>query len=126
MFNKGTSHVALNQYPDAAYAYDEAFRLYAGWDTKVADRPYRMIWYQTGPYFAYYYSNRFSDVIELASLTLKDRPTPDLEESLLWRGRAYYMIGDTNAAVADYRAALQVHADWFPAVQALQELGYQP
>jgi hypothetical protein len=36
------------------------------------------------------------------------------------------MIGDTNAAIADYRAALQVHTDWYPAVQALQELGIQP
>jgi hypothetical protein len=36
------------------------------------------------------------------------------------------MIGNTPSAIADYRAALQVHANWFPAVQALQELGVQP
>jgi hypothetical protein len=51
---------------------------------------------------------------------------PVLEESLLWRGRAYYMIGETQAAVADYRAALKIHVDWLPAVQALQDLGVQP
>ncbi|MBI2330838.1 MAG: C39 family peptidase [Chloroflexi bacterium] len=126
-FNKGTSHVALNQYSDAAIAYDQAFSQYSKWDTAKGNRPFRMMWYQTGPYFAYYYSARYQDVINLANTTLKDTISkPTLEESLLWRGRAYYMIGDTNAAVADYRAALQVHADWYPAVQALQELGLQP
>lgn len=125
-FNKGTSHVALNQYADASTAYDQAFREYASWDLSAGNRPYRMMWYQTGPYFAYYYSARYQDVINLANTTLKTVSTPTLEESLLWRGRAYYMIGNTPSAIADYRAALQVHANWFPAVQALQELGVQP
>lgn len=126
-FNKGTSHVLLNQYADAAIAYDQAFREYSNWDTTEGNRPFRMMWYQTGPYFAYYYSARYQDVINLANTTLNDTiSTPTLEESLLWRGRAYYMIGNTSAAIADYRAALQVHVDWFPAVQALQELGVQP
>ena len=127
LFNKGTSHVALNQYSDASIAYDQAFRQYSSWDTAEGNRPFRMMWYQTGPYFAYYYSARYQDVINLANTTLNDTiSTPTLEESLLWRGRAYYMIGNTDAAVKDYRAALQVHTDWFPAVQALQELGIQP
>lgn len=127
LFNKGTSQVDLNQYADAAAAYDQAFRQYSTWDTTRGNRPFRMMWYQTGPYFAYYYSARYQDVIDLATTTLtKTISKPTLEESLLWRGRAYYMIGDTEAAVADYRAALQVHADWYPAVQALQELGLQP
>lgn len=125
-FNKGTSHVALNQYADASTAYDQAFREYASWDLSAGNRPYRMMWYQTGPYFAYYYSARYQDVINLANTTLKTVSTPTLEESLLWRGRAYYMIGNTPSAIADYRAALQVHVNWFPAVQALQELGVQP
>lgn len=126
-FNKGTSHVVLNQYADAAIAYDQAFREYAQWDTTKGNRPFRMMWYQTGPYFAYYYTGRYLDVINLADTTLNDTiAEPTLEESLLWRGRAYYMIGNTPAALADYRAALQVHANWFPAVQALQELGAQP
>jgi tetratricopeptide (TPR) repeat protein len=122
-FNKGTSLVALNRYGEASIAYDEAF-LFEWEETKAQPRPYRMVWYQTGPYFAYYYSARYQDVINLGNVTLKVVPT--LEESLLWRGRAYYMIGDTQSAINDYRAALQVHANWFPAVQALQELGVQP
>ena len=126
-FNKGTSHVAINQYSDAAVAYDKAFNQYSKWDTSKGNRPFRMMWYQTGPYFAYYYSARYQDVVDLANTTLtKTISKPTLEESLLWRGRAYYMIGDTDAAIKDYRAALEVHANWYPAVQALQELGLQP
>jgi tetratricopeptide (TPR) repeat protein len=127
LFNKGTSHVALQQYADAAVAYDKAFSAYAKWDVEKGDRPYRILWYQTGPYFAYYYSARYQDVISLADTTLNDTiSTPTLEESLLWRGRAYYMSGNTQAAVDDYRAALKVHVNWLPAVQALQDLGLQP
>ncbi|MGB7873291.1 MAG: C39 family peptidase [Anaerolineales bacterium] len=126
-FNVGSSHVALRQYGDASFAYDYAFQLYNGLSGDNSVRPYRMMWYQTGPYFAYYYSNRFSDVINLATTTLEDTISePVLEESLIWRGRAYYMAGDTQAAIKDYRAALKVHPDWGPAVQALQDLGVQP
>jgi len=126
-FNAGTSHVALRQYGDATYSYDYAFQLYAGLSVDDSIRPYRIMWYQTGPYFAYYYSNRFSDVINLANTTLNDTISePTLEESLIWRGRAYYMAGQTDKAIADYRAALKVHPNWPPAVQALQDLGIQP
>jgi hypothetical protein len=126
-FNAGTSHVALFEYADAAVAYDYAFNLYAELDPNDSIRPYRMMWYQTGPYKAYYYSSRFADVINLADTTLHDTiAEPVLEESLYWRGRAYYMAGKTDPAVKDYRAALKVHPNWAPATQALQDLGLQP
>jgi len=126
-FNMGTSHVALREYVDAAVAYDNAFSIYNGLESNSTTRPYRMMWYQTSPYWAYYYSARYADVINLATTTLEDTiASPDLEESLLWRGRAYYMAGQTNLAVRDYRAALKVHPKWQPAIQALQDLGVQP
>jgi hypothetical protein len=126
-FNAGTSHVVLFEYADAAVAYDYAFNLYAELDANDTVRPYRMMWYQTGPYKAYYYTNRFADVINLADTTLNDTiAEPVLEESLYWRGRAYYMAGKTDSAVKDYRAALKVHPQWAPATQALQDLGLQP
>lgn len=126
-FGKGTSHVALQQYVDAAAAYDQAFAIYNALGNDDKQRPYRMMWYQTGPYFAYYYSGRYQDVVDLADVTLTETiSTPTLEESLLWRGRAYYALGNTQQAIDDYRAALKVHANWAPAVQALQDLGGQP
>lgn len=126
-FNQGTSLVALRDYVGAGAAYDKAFSIYATWDVKKANRPFRMLWYQTGPYFAYFYSQRYQDVINLANTTLNDTiSTPTLEESLLWRGRAYYQIGKTQAAIDDYRATLKIHKGWLPAIQALQDLGLQP
>ena len=125
-FNKGTSHVALQQYADAAAAYDQAFAINEGLGDEEKERPYRIMWYQTGPYFAYYYSGRYQDVVNLANTTLGTIAEPTLEESLLWRGRAYVMLGDSAAAAADFRAALAIHVDWLPAVQALAELGLQP
>ena len=126
-FNVGTNHVALFQYADAAIAYDYAFNLYADLSVNDSVRPYRVMWYQTGPYKAYFYTDRFADVINLADTTLNDTISePVLEESLYWRGRAYYMAGKTDLAVKDYRAALSVHPQWIPATQALQDLGVQP
>ena len=126
-FNVGTSLVALREYAQAGTAYDSAFELYARLSTDLTSRPYRVMWYQTGPYYAYYYSDRFADVINLANTTLNDTISkPILEESLLWRGRAFARTGATQAAIDDYRAALKIHVDWAPALQALQDLGVAP
>jgi tetratricopeptide (TPR) repeat protein len=128
-FNKGTSYVSLAQpdYSNAALAYDYAFGLYAKLTGDESIRPYRMMWYQTGPYRAYYWSGRFTDVINLATTTLEDTISePNLEESLYWRAQAQYKVGDTNAAIADYRAALKIHPNWLLAIEALQDLGVQP
>jgi tetratricopeptide (TPR) repeat protein len=128
-FNKGTSYVSLTNpdYSSAALAYDTAFSLYAKLTGDESIRPYRMMWYQTGPYKAYFFSRRYADVINLATTTLEDTISePNLEESLYWRGQAEYMAGNTNAAIEDYRAALKIHPNWGPAVQALQDLGIQP
>ena len=126
-FAKGTSHVALQEYADAATAFDQAFAIYNDLGKDDKQRPYRMMWYQTGPYWAYFYTGRYQDVISLANITLTDTISkPTLEESIYWRGQAKYMIGDTPGAIADYREALRLHPNWRPATQALQDLGVQP
>jgi hypothetical protein len=128
-FNKGTSYISLAQpdYSNAALAYDYAFNLYADLTGDDSIRPYRMMWYQTGPYKAYYFSGRYADVINLATTTLEDTISePNLEESLYWRAQAEYMAGNTNAAIDDYRASLKIHPGWGPAIQGLQDLGVQP
>jgi hypothetical protein len=51
-YAKGTSHVDLFQYIDAANAYDQAFSIYNALGEDDVQRPYRMMWYQTGPYKA--------------------------------------------------------------------------
>ncbi|HUI87772.1 MAG TPA: C39 family peptidase [Anaerolineales bacterium] len=125
-FDVGTSHVALKEYVDAAFAYDQAFQLYNSLPFDYSSSPFRVMWYETGPYFAYYYAGRYQDVINLANTTLnKTIAQPTLEESLYWRGMAEAASGDTQAALNDYYAALKIHPDYPPALQGLQSLGVQ-
>ncbi len=125
-FNIGTSNVNLRSYQDAAKAYDIAFRLYAGLPDD-GKRPFRMMWYQTGPYWAYFYTGRYQDVINLANTTLNDTVSqPVLEESLYWRAMAESATGDTQSAVTDLRDSLIVHTGFQPSLDLLQKLGVTP
>ncbi|MCL5429800.1 MAG: C39 family peptidase [Chloroflexi bacterium] len=123
-FNVGSSHVRLFQYVDAAFAYDYAFQLYAGLPNDVAERPYRMMWYQTGPYWAYYYSGRYQDVIDLANYTLYETISePTLEESLYWRGLARLALGETDNAIADLQESVRINPNFWAGWQQLEALG---
>lgn len=125
-FNLGTSRVYLLEYYDAAIAYDYAFGLYASL-LEDDNRPFRMMWYQTGPYWAYYYSGRYQDVINLANTTLEDTISePVLEESLYWRGLAKLALGDTDGAIADFRDSLEWHPGFAPSIYQLELLGMTP
>lgn len=125
-FNKGTSHVQLLEYFDAATAYDQAFMLYSNLTIDKAKFPYRMMWYQTGPYKAYYYAGRYQDVINLANVTLATISKPTLEESLYWRGMARQAIGETDNAIADFKLANHLNPGMAAIIQALTSLGVQP
>jgi len=123
-FNIGSSHVRLFEYVDAAFAYDYAFQLYAALPEDDSVRPYRMLWYQTGPYWAYYYSGRYQDVISLANTTLYDTiAEPTLEESIYWRGLAFEALGQIDNAIADYREAVRLNPNFAPGWAQLQRLG---
>jgi hypothetical protein len=126
-FNKGSSHVRLREYIDAAVAYDQAFNVYAQLGDDDTQRPYRLMWYQTGPYWAYYYAGRYQDVINLANTTLIETISqPTLEESLYWRGQALQAIGQTDAAVADFRESVRLNPNFGPGWAALEQLGVSP
>lgn len=125
-FNKGTSLVKLGQYSQAAQAYDQAFNLYANLGTDNQQRPYRMMWYQTGPYMAYYYSGRYGDVINLANVTLETVSPPTLEESFYWRGLAEYALGQNGPAVDDLLESVRLNPGFNAGLQKLKEWGIQP
>jgi hypothetical protein len=122
LYNRGTNLVELQDYGGAALIYDEVFLLYA--DIPEDDRPYRALWYQTGPYKAYYYTGRYWNVINLATLTLDTMTKPTLEESYYWRARAELALGDTAGAYKDLNEALKYHTSFEPAEQLLAEMGY--
>ncbi|MEI6289520.1 MAG: C39 family peptidase [Chloroflexota bacterium] len=126
-FNKGTSHVQLLEYVDAASAYDEAFNIYATLGEGATQRPYHMMWYQTWPYRAYFYTGRYQDVIDLANTTLlKTIDKPTLEESLYWRGMAEQASGNLSAAIADYQTANHLNPKMSAIIDVLQSLGLKP
>ena len=125
-FNKGASHVQLLQYFDAASAFDQAFMLYSTMPIEKAKLPYRMLWYQTSPYKAYFYAGRYQDVINLANVTLETVSTPTLEESLYWRGMAEQATGDLGGALADFKAANHLNPNMAAIIQALQSMNAIP
>lgn len=123
-FNRGSSLVNLQDYAGAAAAYDESFAIYP--TIPETERPWRMMWYQTGPYFAYFYAQRYYDVLYLADGTLNAmQGDQNLEESYYWRAMAKAALGDTSGAIADYRTSLQYHPGFGPAVYQLKLLGVE-
>lgn len=123
-YSLGELLVMKKQYVDAAAAFDQAFAVY-GW-LPVDDRPWRMLWYQVGPYEAYYYTGRYKDVVSITYKTIKDANTPALPETFLWSGRANIALGNTDTAIFDFKRALQWHPGWEPALAELEKLGVTP
>jgi hypothetical protein len=128
-YNYGTNLVRLQDYGGAAKAYDEAFAIYNTLPEDKSVRPYRILWYQTGPYFAYYYTARYQTVIDLATTTLKSVYYDDTapEESLYWRGMARLALGDTEGAIEDFRLSIKpYHPGFGPSLEQLQLMGVEP
>lgn len=126
-FNKGSSHVALFEYADAGFAYDYAFLLYNDLGNDDTQRPYRIMWYQTGPYWAYHYSGRYNDVIALANNTLNETiAEPTLEESIYWRAMANLALGNTTEATTDFLQAVYLNPNFDAAHAVLAQLGVSP
>jgi tetratricopeptide (TPR) repeat protein len=125
-FNRATNLMRLQDYMGAANAYDAAFQVYAELDPEEVQRPWRMMWYNTGPYWAYFYTGRYYDVINLASQTLANMSEPVLEESYYWRALAREAVGDLSGAIEDLRMAVEVHPEWEPALAYLARLGVAP
>jgi len=113
-FNVGSSLNSLGRYSEAAAAFDQARQL---------GLPFRMLWYQFGPYESYYGIGRYDDVIALANATLAT--ANNLEESYYWRGMGRLALGDEHGARADFESALHYHEAWPPAAAALEGLSQQ-
>jgi tetratricopeptide (TPR) repeat protein len=115
-FNRGSSLASLGDYPAAAEAYDRAFAQYAA--LPEGERPWRMMWYQSGPYEAYYHTARYQDVIDLANTTLSVFADPALEEAFYWRGLARRALGDLEGGQKDLNKAVRLNPNFTAAVEA--------
>ena len=128
IYNYGTNLVKLRDYSGAADAYDQAFKIY---DALPNDStlPYRILWYQTGPFLAYYYTGRYVDVIEKAtknSIEMVRDDEPALEESYYWRGLAEITMGDKKSGVEDFYTCLEYHNGFQPCIEELNKQGIYP
>lgn len=123
-FNRGTNLVHLQDYAGAAAAYNESFNVYP--TIPESERPWRMLWYQTGPYFAYFYTGDYYETLYLAEFTLDQMQSDkNLEESYYWRAMAKAALDDTDGAIADYRESLKYHPEFEPALYQLSLLGIE-
>jgi tetratricopeptide (TPR) repeat protein len=123
-FNKGTSLVKMEHYMDAAEAFDQAYQVYGELDADDAVRPYRITWYQTSPYQAYYFSGRYQDVVNLADFTFETIDEDTLEESLYWRGLAYYALGKKALAKSDLYNAVWLNPNFDDALDKISVLNF--
>lgn len=108
-FNLGTVLVQEGDYAGAAAAYDQA---------RALGLPWRMLWYQFGPFAAYTETGRTQEVIDLGQATLNSAGG-GIEEVHYWRGRALAAQGNQAGAEAEWRTALALNPDYAPARAAL-------
>lgn len=118
-FNLGTNYVMLagqdaNAYQYAAVAYDKA---------REIGLPWRMLWYQFGPYEAYNAVGRYQDVLELARIQLNEPGTSQyIEETYYYAGVAREGLGETDRALNNFAEALRLNPNFTPAADARDSL----
>jgi tetratricopeptide (TPR) repeat protein len=101
-FNMGTSLVMLQDYRNAAKAFDQAF--------SMTNLPYRILWYQFSPYEAYYNIGDFDRVISTA--TTSARTSIWIEETFYWRAMGYAASGEDAKAISDFEDALRINPNF--------------
>ena len=118
-FNIGSSYVKLapeyqqQAYEYAATAYDEARR---------RSLPWRMMWYQFGPFEAYNAVGRYDDTLALASSNLNDGGGQFVEETFYYAGVAREMQGETQKALENYKQAVFLNLNYEEAREARDRL----
>jgi tetratricopeptide (TPR) repeat protein len=123
-FNMGSSYVALAQFDAAAYD-PQAYQYAAVAFDKAREigLPWRMLWYQFGPYEAYNAVGRYQDVLDLAHIQLKEPGTSQfIEETYYYAGIAREGLQDYGRALSNYDMALQLDRNFTPAREARERL----
>ena len=110
-FNLGTALVQVGAYQEASEAYDQARHL---------GLPWRMLWYQFGPFETYYHVGRYDEVVALADATL--RTTQHVEELHYWKALALAEQGHFRDATRLLERALALRPDFPEAHEALDGL----
>jgi hypothetical protein len=114
-FNMGTNFVGLEMYNEAAVAFDQARNVGEG-------LPWRMMWYQFGPFEAYMHTGRYQDVIDLARANLEDGGGQYVEETYYYAGLARAAMGETERAISNLDGAISFNPNFTPAREAKAQI----
>jgi tetratricopeptide (TPR) repeat protein len=107
-FNLGSDLVTLGRFEEAAAAYDQA---------RVIGLPWRMLWYQFGPFRAYYETGRYQELTALAEATIAT--DGEIEETYYWKGLGLAAQGDLAGARQAWERALGLNPNYAAAAAAL-------
>jgi tetratricopeptide (TPR) repeat protein len=110
-FNLGSTLMAMGQYQQAATAYDQA---------RAIGLPWRMLWYQFGPFQAYYETGRYDELIALADATI-NTSGGQVEELYYWKGMALAAKQDIASAQQAWEKALSLKPSYTKAAVAMSE-----
>ena len=114
-FNLGSNLVYFDRNEEAAQAYDQA---------RLHGIPQRMMRYQFGPFFAYYNSENYEDLMVVVNYALSI--TPNSEEALLWKGWTVFQKGDYYGAIEYFREAYRINPYNPDALYALDQMNAEP
>ncbi|MGJ3237283.1 MAG: C39 family peptidase [Anaerolineae bacterium] len=124
----GNEDIALTHYDRAKLAFDRA---------REIGIPWRMMWYQFGIYETYYEiaqasadearaNGLYAEIIRLARETIQNCQNPNgicyVEETYYYAGLARAGLGETSNALSNFNTALQVNANFQPAIEARDSL----
>lgn len=112
-FNMGTNFVGMEMYTEAAVAYDQA---------RTLGLPWRMMWYQFGPFEAYLATGRNADVIALAQANLNDGGGEFVEETYYYAALARAAMGERDRALSNLNGAIAFNPNFTPAIEARDRL----
>lgn len=114
-FNLGTNFVALQDFASASVAFDQARSVGGG-------LPFRMLWYQFGPYEAYLNIGRYGDVIALATAALNDGGGQYVEETFYYAALARDGMGERDRAILNLDGTIAFNPNFTPAREAREAI----
>ena len=110
-FNRGWALNQMGEFEEAATSFDTA---------RSIGLPWRMLWYEFGPFEAYLAVGRYDDVINLVYSVLQT--TDGVEEMYYYIAQAFEGQGDRQRAIGNLEAALYRNRYFTEASDLLREL----
>lgn len=110
-FNLGTSATALADYDSARQAYDNALTF---------SFPEHFLWYQFGPYEAYYRTEAYDKVLDMTQDLIAK--AGDTEEAHYYRGLVFEAQGKPEHARTAFEQAISANPRYAPAQAKLQDI----